>query len=276
MKRASSPMQGFTIIETVLFLGVTGLMITAMFIGIGSSIGSQRYKDSVESFKSVLQQQYASVASVQNTRQGNWACTPSGSALRVQLDDTGGAAGATSRGQAACDILGKYVKITGSKIESYTVLGYKSGALVGDNDVEKLAGSGYMLGVSSSDAGVSEMEWGTKLAWSNNTATGDTRPAGVSGGDRSIALMVLRSPDSGAVYTFSSNTVTSDVPSNTQLKSMLVAGEAIPGRAKRVLCINPDGLLLTKQRAVIIDAYAADGSAVRVATQNDFSGGDPC
>lgn len=272
--RASS---GFTVIETVLFLGITGLMVTAMIIGVGSSIGAQRYRDSVESFKSTLQQQYADLVNVYNDREGGWVCRPSGSNLLIQQDTGGSSSESALRGQARCDIVGRYMQIQGSQVRSYAVLAIKSGQPSGATDVAKLQSGAYTLGVSSASVATSQLEWGAKIAWASGTNPTDPRPSSVGSGDRSIALLFIRSPDSGGVYTFSSNTVYADVPNSSQLKSMIVEStSAVPGRAARLLCIDSDGMTLTSNRGIFIDARAADSSAIRVGTSADFSGVQSC
>ncbi len=266
--------KGFTIIETVLFLGVTGLMIAGMFIGIGSSLGVQRYKDSVESFKSLLQQQYADIASVKNGREGVWACTVASGRLSVQKLATGATTGALP-GQGRCDIIGKYMTVSGGSIKAYTVLSLKTTTPTGSTDIQKLTSSAYTLGVSTADVLDTSMEWGAKLSWPQGSNPTDARPVGATG-DRQIAMLFIRSPDGGGIYTFSSNTVPTDTPTNSQLKAMIVAGTTIPGRAERLLCVDSDGLVLTANRGIFLEARAADSAAVRASVNADFSGAQRC
>ena len=47
--------KGFTIIEVMLFLAVTGALAVAILVGSGVAIGQQRYKDSVNSLQSFIQ-----------------------------------------------------------------------------------------------------------------------------------------------------------------------------------------------------------------------------
>lgn len=73
--KAESPIedskQGFTIIEVMLVLAVTGLMLVGVIAGTYSSIASQRYNDSVRSFSEFLRQVYAEVISPQSLGEGN-------------------------------------------------------------------------------------------------------------------------------------------------------------------------------------------------------------
>lgn len=62
---------GFTIIEVMLVLAVTGLMLVGVIAGTYSSIATQRYNDSVRSFSEFLRQVYAEVISPQSLGEGN-------------------------------------------------------------------------------------------------------------------------------------------------------------------------------------------------------------
>lgn len=56
---------GFTIIEVMLFLAVTGLMMAGILVSATSSINAQQYRDGVESTRNSIASQYAEVYSMQ-------------------------------------------------------------------------------------------------------------------------------------------------------------------------------------------------------------------
>lgn len=57
---------GFTIVEVMLFLAVTGLMISGVLINATSSINAQQYREGAESLRNTLAGQYAKVYSLTN------------------------------------------------------------------------------------------------------------------------------------------------------------------------------------------------------------------
>lgn len=68
---SSTSRQGFTVIEVMLVLGITGLMLAGILAGTYSSIATQRYNDSVRSFSEFLRTLYAEVISPQSYGAGN-------------------------------------------------------------------------------------------------------------------------------------------------------------------------------------------------------------
>lgn len=267
--------KGFTIIEVILFFGITGLMIAGAFIGIGASIGNQRYRDSVESFKSVIQQQYSDITNVYNAREGVWTCQPGGSALSTNKVAEGTLYG-TYRGQSQCAVVGKYVTVNeAGLIRIQTVVSYKSGTPSGATEVLKMASGAYTYGVTSSDAQESQMEWGTRLRWPVGTDVADHRDAGASGDPRRVALLLIRSPENGGIFTFTSDNI-SNTPDSTGLKALMRDGAVIPGMAERLLCVDASGMVSTPAQGIFIGANAADSSAVRVSTPADFKVGERC
>jgi len=238
--------RGFTIIETMLFLAISGVLIVAMIAGTGAAINIQRYRDAVETFKSLLQDQYSALSSVDNQRDDTWNCTP----LAVTE-----AEGSEIRGQSDCMVLGRYVTVVGDKISLYTVIG--AGSASGGNDITNLA-TKYVLNVSSVDQETMTMEWGTQIAWPKDgiDAKRDATP-------RSFGILLVRSPDSGQIYTFTSDVV-ADEPSAQTLQSMVVAGTgtAGAGQTERYICVNSNGLFVSDDQSIYISQYATGPSSI--------------
>jgi type II secretory pathway pseudopilin PulG len=248
--------KGFTIIESMLFLAITGLLIAGMIVGVGTSVTIQRYRDSVTTLKSFIQGQYSELSNITNTRDNSWRCDPA-TAKTTQSGIT------ESRGQGDCVILGRYITIDGSSQSVSVVNGFENSTGSG-NDISLLK-TGYILGISTIDQSASAMEWGTQIAWPTSGTGSKASPT-----PRAIAILIIRSPDSGLVYTF---TMDNPVPlanvTDTVLKSMLITGDTIPGQGSQTLCVDPSGLLLTSKSAVYIGSYATDQSAIETRS-NDF------
>lgn len=242
---------GFTIIETMLFLAVTGLLLMGALIGVGNSLNAQRYQDAVETFKSVLQGQYAELGSVKNNRDNTWGC---GNDARAVPE------GGQIRGQSNCVIIGRYMTINGEDITVYPVLAYQRSSAEGSNDVDDLR-TRFTYNIDSSDITTMKMEWGTRVAWPVEGS--GSRPAGTP---RSIAILFIRSPLSGLIYTFSSDSVPSSaaaIKSDT-FTAMMQAGNTIPGQGNRTICVASDNLFVGGDRAIVIAYGASSATAIEV------------
>lgn len=76
MKRGGAKSsKGFTIIEVMLSLAISGMVLVGALLGVSSTISRQRYRDTVETFAAVLRNQYELVSRVQvEQRVGNGVC----------------------------------------------------------------------------------------------------------------------------------------------------------------------------------------------------------
>ncbi|MDB5159776.1 MAG: hypothetical protein JWO99_39 [Candidatus Saccharibacteria bacterium] len=238
--------RGFTIIETMLVLAITGVLIAGLLIGVGSSVSAQRYKDSVATFKSLLQDQYSQVTNVSNDRNSNWTC---GSTA-----DPAQSNGGIAPGQSDCVLLGRYVSIVGGSITQAVVVGFQNSKTAGASDIATIKAN-YTLGISTSSIATSSLEWGAQIAWpaKGSGAKKPTMP-------RSLAMLILRSPDSGTSYTFTSDDVNDIIAVNSAtLKTMMVEDTTqVPGQLQRTICIDPNGVGVPEMLAVYI-GQAADG-----------------
>lgn len=231
--------RGFTFIEVMLFLAVTGLLAMGILMGSGATINQQRYRDSVNTLKSYIQQQYSEVTSVTNSRDANWQCDSNGA-----VTDTGGPAG-EPRGRSDCVMLGRLITIgdTGKQLTSSSVSAYRTaGVATASSDIDEL--KNYRLAASPIDQDETEISWGAEVVKENNTAP------------QSLSILIVRSPLSGSVFTFTQDNVQSN------LNAMLTEDNL---KQVRHLCVNGDeGAFGARRLEVRIEAFAGSQSAVSI------------
>jgi type II secretory pathway pseudopilin PulG len=240
---------GFTIIETLLVLAVTGALLTAIFATVGVSLNHQRYRDAAENLKLVMQSQYEDLNSVTNDRTNTWSCNES---ARLSEDTV------EIRGQSDCTLVGKLVTIDDERLRIYTILAHeRASATPIANDITSLRNN-YALSVSTIGNENRELEWGTNIAWPR-VSEGTTRGSSLT--PRFVAFLFVKSPDTGQIYTFSSDDNTLLSPSSSDIRSMLVAGT---GQRERVVCLDPNGIAPPDKLAVVVARYAAVPNAIEL------------
>lgn len=236
---------GFTIIEVMLFLAVTGALTITILASAGTSITQQRYRDSVSSLKSLIQTQYTEVANVVNSRDKDWTCTSSGEVVPVD-----GVAG-EPRGTSDCVIMGRIVTIneTGKTITSSNVIGHRTtGTPAEESDLAELTNN-YTLTISPINPDTTEVGWGAQVVKPKST---NAQP---------VTIMILRSPLSGAIVTFTAEGVQSNPQTMLNTANM---------SAQRNLCVNPDGAFIgSKRLEVRIGVYATSQSSVSIPTEGE-------
>lgn len=226
---------GFTIIETMLFLGITGLLVMGILAGAGTSINVQRYRDSVTSLQATLQSQYSKVTNVMNARSAGWSCNSN-----AQVTSGAG----TAVGQSDCVILGRFITTTDNMTLSMSdVVGYvPSTTMTASDDLTAL--KQYALQVSPIAPDNYSVEWGASLL-----RPGSTTPAAFS-------LLIVRSPSSGIIRTFISPTV---AVADRDVGTMVTA-DALTQSLK--VCVASGGGLLVAKSAVSVIANATSASGV--------------
>lgn len=244
--------RGFTIIETMLVLAITGVLVAGVFIGVGTSINVQRYRDSVQTLKSVIQTQYSEITSVRNDRNNQWSCDG-----QATTSDQG----SVQRGQTDCVLLGRLVTINESDITIYSVVGRQTGSAATANDIASLTAN-YVLNVSTVEVVSDSLEWGAAIAWPASGTGSRPQPT-----PRQISLLFIRSPDSGQVYTFSSDQAPDD-PTPQALAAMIVAGNRVPGQGERTICVTSNDLLVTDDYSIRISSFASVPNAVETLTNS--------
>jgi hypothetical protein len=160
------------------------------------------------------------------------------------------------------------MRIESKDISIYTVLARQTSTTKRATDIATLDNN-YAYNVSLDNVETRSMEWGTQLAWPVS-GSGSKTPST----PRSIGILFIRSPESGGIYTFTSDTVPAETAiSQATFNSIINAGTAsYPGQGQRNLCVQSSGLFPSGDMSVYLSAYAASASAVEVRT-NDFMSG---
>jgi len=256
---------GFTIIETLLFLAISGLMMVAMIAGVSVNLNTQRYNDSVRTFHTLIQEQYAKIASTENDRPADRPCgldataSPQENPSQPQI-----------RGQSKCEVIGRYMAVEGSNIAIYPVLAYRNATIdtATTDDIALMRNASYMrLGIDSSLADTRLLEWGTEIAWPSTGSEARSQRT-----PRSLALLFIRSPDSGQMYTFSSDSapLSADSINENTIRSMIVAGNTTPGQAARTICVDSAGLVLSSTLSIFVNGFATSSTGIEMRTNDYF------
>lgn len=228
---------GFTIIELMLVLAISGTLVAAILVGSTTAINQQRYRDSVTSLKSFIQNQYDQVSNTLNDRTGTEGCT------------TNATIGSTPelRGTSDCVIIGRLVTLAnGTDLTAVDVLAYRaSGAIVppGTTDLAEL--QTYKLGVSAANTDSDTVAWGAKVVSPNTTNA------------YSFSMLIARSPQSGSIMTF---TAPGALPANGPLGLVTAANNV----AARDLCVDPGGYSLTKRMEVRLGSAATSQGDIQI------------
>ncbi len=231
--------QGFTIIETMLFLAVTGLLVMAILVGSTSAIGRQRYRDSANDLHSFLQEQYSNVLNTSNQRNNLANCDNGG------VDNSGGGVG---RGQTDCVLLGKLIRtdnVNANELKIVDIYGYSANPEQATtlDEINIFKSSGYDIKTLDSVKEYS-INWGVKV--SSKKVGGNFNP---------FSLLIVRSPNSGDILTFFNESYIPN-PQNLVNNSSLKEG---------VICLSPEGLFPDSEKmAIKIDSRAASTGAVNL------------
>ena len=113
--------KGFTIIEVMLFLALSGFLLVGILAGTGSSIANQRYKDAVQDAADALRSAYSFVAEshVEVRDKSEGAC--GGTIEEANANDSSDSN--LYRGRTTCAVYGAVVMIDGNRIQTTTVIG---------------------------------------------------------------------------------------------------------------------------------------------------------
>lgn len=235
---------GFTIIEVMLFLAITGALAVAILVGSGVSIGQQRYRDSVNSLQSFIQDQYSEVANVVNDRDQSWTCDSTAAVTQNSLGN------GQPRGTSDCVILGRLITIdsTGTQLTATNVVGYPvPNAPIATSDLQEVQ-SDYTLGVSPINPETVSVDWGAQVVKPKTTTP------------MPMSMLIIRSPLSGSIIGFTSQ--------GTQISLSNLVTAANMSQTQD-LCVNADpGSFVGKRLEVQIEPYPTSQSAIQIPTES--------
>ncbi|MFZ2544506.1 MAG: type II secretion system protein [Candidatus Saccharimonadales bacterium] len=256
--------RGFTIIEVMLFLAITGGLFAALMVGVSNSITQQRYLDSVRSYKSLLQQQYSDVLNVRNENlEGK--CNTDGS-----IDENSTRDG--KRGTSKCVLLGRAIRVTndGKSVVTASITGYDPINTGQDSDHDGVPDSSQIS--NASDIIVLTNYYKAKLANFDRASVDfdwDSQAFAVNDTNSHISsksvILIMKSPASGLVRVFVSEDTDGLLNVNNDLTTFI--NETSSAVALKV-CIDGNSGLLPKQTVVINPIIAGPDA---VATVDDGS-----
>lgn len=232
-------------IETMLVIGVGGLLTAGLLAGAGISIAQQRYKESVTGLQAFVQDGYNLTVVSQNSREARWACDEAHVA-----EDGGGEA----PGQSECLVVGRLITISeDSAMKNQSVVAYQKGAIGGSDSKLTDAFSFHVSGIGDIKKSIPWSGWITKPG----------QPESHSG----ATILVLRSPISNVVTTYSVDRV---VPSS-QLNE--AGSDALIQESNRSealdMCVHNESWFAGNPLAVRVQAWAASPSSVFIPDENE-------
>lgn len=237
---------GFTIIEVMLFLGISAVLAVALLAGWSTMLNTQRYRDSNKTLQSFIQQQYNLVYNVENGRSGDFSCDE---ADGVQPENING----VDRGQTDCVLMGRYIHIDrGTDLEVFPIIGFEPSDPPTTNDSESIEAhepkiANNVLGLTESELNI---PWGATVVNSG-------------GNPQSAVIAIVRSPLTGTVHTyvdFTAADVTPDLFGDDDLASS-------SNETELVLCLDAGAPLSGGQMGVVVQARAAAQSAILTSEQ---------
>ncbi len=218
---------GFTIIEVMLFLAISGFLLVGIFVGTGSSIANQRYKDAVQDAVDVIRNAYSFVADTQielrtgGGTQGNKGVCGALTAEQITTNVSDKRQSFNSgRGRTDCVVYGAVVSINGDKIQTTTLIGEDYVDSVRRGTIEENSSESDIALLKKLNANnvaimcsdnASDVASGCSLQTAGKATTQKLKwdvilrnPRGADGEitDLKKTLLIFRSPRSGSIQTY--------------------------------------------------------------------------
>ena len=276
--------RGFTIIEVMLFLALSGFLMVGILAGTGSSIDNQRYKDSVQDAVNILRNAYSFVADTEVPTRDNGVC---GYTISSSLSLKNGESG---RGRTGCAVYGAVVSIDKDTIQTTTLVGRDYYDFVRELDnVASESDKEVVNNPSSTDSQLLTVLQANNLAYECDGDDCSVRAVGKMRTDKlkwgayfkkrvkagssdlskntlQMTILIYRSPRNGAIRTL----IMDDALRNTNSKVIDYSSDTLTSPATQgVYKSIKDGKFSQKDVYICISndtlsSYANHGRAVRI------------
>ncbi|HTK39372.1 MAG TPA: type II secretion system protein [Patescibacteria group bacterium] len=207
--------RGFTLIEVILFLAISGLMLLGVLAGVSGSISRQRYDEATNSLLDYVKSQYNLNDNIRNNRPDTRACTAAGIAANT----------AQPRGTSDCAIAGRLISSTdGKSISSRPVYARSAGNLNAATEATLLNSLNLIVAPSDlkTDNEDYTMLWQTQIYTNKNAQTTANH----------FGILILRLPTNGLTRTYVSTSYT----------TLADFWTAAPALTELNLCVSKSGL----------------------------------
>ena len=240
MKKTSQYRRGFTIVEVVLFLAITGLMLAGILVAVGAGVNGKRYTEAVDSFHNFLISQFDQADNVANT--ANEAGS-TGSAVQCNADSPKPA------GTTSCSIVGRLVTSSdGLKVQATPLYAGNDvteiDSEVADTPAEMLTALGLYTISDSPDSQVYDMRWQTNLRSEDGT------------GIQPFTMMIVRLPYSKGSISYISDSSTYNIGG---FIPVVTASSALDSQL--VLCVDPAGLQTAPPVGIVVENAGSGGAS---------------
>ncbi len=299
---------GFTIIEVMLFLALSGLLMVGVLVGTNSSIANQRYKDAVEDAVSALRSAFSFVSDTQIAQRDSSEGCDRLVTLTGKISDS-----ELGRGRTSCAVYGAVVSINANEVQTTTLIGKDFYDVLHDTDHAGVSEDDYntILNSSSSDISVLRalsannvvqhcdesgsncsvevagsvktytLKWGTVFKQRNSL----DKPG--ENLDLHMTLLIYRSPASGSIRTLimddvprlngepidytESNIIENQQPKDVGVYRFLYEGSDAFSQKDAYFCVDTNGLesLSTHDRIIRIAKNAHSQSGIILENMDD-------
>ncbi len=268
---------GFTIVEVSLFLALSSAIMLGIILATNASVARQRYNDSVNDFADFLRGIYSSVIDVQHSGFEEDTSGKSGTAIYGKLI-TFREVGNNTDTIYVYDVVGKTVSAAkGAELGSDAKTALKN-ADVNADIIKNASATGdarYYARVSY------VVPWQAKLEKPNtnpsDTSTAQNCPEETPTGPEGCvvgAVLIIRSPASGSVYTYVSNTQFNPSPSSGKP----LQGGYLDGMTQNDFdfCLDSDDNTYQNRRNIRISKNGINSTAVKMVEMDVNTGGSKC